>query len=115
MKTVIRVLALVIALIGLIGVTESRDIFSYERVYAYRTDTYTEYFSAYGRAEVIVVGDHDTDLDVYVYDENGYLVGEDDDRSDNCYVSWTPRWSGWFEIRVVNRGGVYNDYRIETN
>ena len=66
-------------------------------------------------AEVFVSGDGDTDLDMYVYDENGNLVGQDDDYSDDCYVSWYPKWTGTFIIKVVNRGKVYNNYYLVTN
>lgn len=31
---------------------------------------------------------------------------------DDCYVSWTPRPTGSFEIREVNRGRVYNEYLL---
>jgi hypothetical protein len=61
-------------------------------------------------ARVALSGDGDTDLDLYVYDENGSLIAKDDDSSDDCYVSWVPRWTSSFKIRVVNRGRVYNEY-----
>lgn len=64
---------------------------------------------------VIVNGDGDTDLDLYVYDENGNLMGKDIDYSDYCVVSWTPRWTGPFTIKIKNRGSVYNRYKIYTN
>lgn len=66
-------------------------------------------------AEIFISGDGDTDLDLYVYDENGNLIGKDDDYSDDCYVRWYPKWSGTFIIKVVNRGRVYNDYYLVTN
>ena len=66
-------------------------------------------------AEVFVSGDGDTDLDLYVYDSNGNLIASDEDDSDDCYVRWTPRWTGRFIIKVVNRGGVYNHFGIATN
>lgn len=66
-------------------------------------------------AEVLVSGDGDTDLDLYVYDSNGNLIVSDTDYTDDCYVSWVPRWTGRYTIRVVNRGPVYNNYVILTN
>ncbi|MDL2245899.1 hypothetical protein LJC54_10425 [Parabacteroides sp. OttesenSCG-928-J18] len=66
-------------------------------------------------AEVAVSGDGDTDLDLYIYDSNGNLIASDEDYTDDCYVNWVPAWTGRFVIRVVNRGGVYNNYVVVTN
>ena len=66
-------------------------------------------------AEVLVSGDGDTDLDLYVYDSNGNLIAKDIDYSDDCYVRWIPAWTGRFIIRIVNRGPVYNRFVILTN
>lgn len=86
-----------------------------ERVLANSTDTYNISFIAGELAEVAVIGDGDTDLDLYVYDSNGNAIASDTDYTDNCYVSWTPRWTGRFIIKIVNRGNVYNNYVIMTN
>lgn len=66
-------------------------------------------------AEVLVSGDGDTDLDLYIYDSNGNLIAADTDYTDDCYVSWIPAWTGRYVIRVVNRGPVYNRYVVLTN
>lgn len=75
-------------------------------------DSYTQNFIAGRSAVVTAIGDGDTDLDLYVYDSNGNLIVKDDDYTDNCIVSWTPKWTGKFQIKVVNRGPVYNSYII---
>lgn len=85
------------------------------KVAAYGSDKFTIKFWANERATVAVSGDGDTDLDLYVYDENGNLIASDDDYSDDCVVNWTPKWTGQFIIKVVNRGNVYNRYAIGTN
>jgi hypothetical protein len=54
-------------------------------------------------AEVGILGDGDTDLDLYVYDAFGNLVGKDDDETDHCYVRFYPRTSGTYTIKIVNR------------
>ena len=82
---------------------------------AHSTRTFTRSFYAGEPARVGVHGDGDTDLDLYIYDEAGNLVAVDDDSTDICYVEWTPRWTGRFTIRIVNRGDVYNDFEIGTN
>ena len=66
-------------------------------------------------AEVAAIGDGDTDLDLYIYDSNGNLIAKDDDYTDRCYVSWVPRWTGNYIVKVVNRGGVYNNFILATN
>lgn len=79
------------------------------------TDVYRISFRAGQTAIVTVIGDGDTDLDLYVYDENGNLIDKDVDYSDDCVVTFTPRWTGVFVIKVVNRGNVYNSYVMRTN
>ena len=86
-----------------------------ERVNAYSTTYYNISFHAGELAEVLVVGDGDTDLDLYIYDENGVLIDSDTDLTDVCLCQWTPKWTGSFRIEVVNLGNVYNLFDIETN
>lgn len=86
-----------------------------ERVSSNDTDIYRIRFRGGQAAEVFVSGDGDTDLDLYVYDENDNLIESDTDYSDDCYVKWFPRWTGVFEIRIKNLGGVYNEYLMLTN
>lgn len=76
---------------------------------------YTASFVANELAEILVSGDGDTDLDLYVYDSNGNLIAKDIDYSDDCYVRWIPAWTGRYTIRIVNRGPVYNRFVILTN
>lgn len=83
-----------------------------DRVYANKTDVYTKTFRAGAKAEILVIGDGDTDLDLYIYDENGNLIASDTDYSDRCYISFYPRWTGSFTIKIKNRGNVYNNYCI---
>ncbi|MFK7787129.1 MAG: hypothetical protein AB8B56_18555 [Crocinitomicaceae bacterium] len=86
-----------------------------ERVNSNDYDIY--YIRFYGNelAEVAISGDGDTDLDLYIYDESGNLIDSDSDYTDECYVSWRPKWTGSFKIKVVNRGSVYNNYVLGTN
>ena len=79
------------------------------------TDTYRISFVADYLAEILVSRDGDTDLDLYVYDSNGNLIASDTDYTDDCYVSWVPRWTGSFIVQIVNRGRVYNRYVMLTN
>lgn len=86
--------------------------------YAVNGNSYIDYtasFVANEIAEILVSGDGDTDLDLYVYDSNGNLIASDTDYSDDCYVCWVPKWTGRYTIRIVNRGPVYNRFVILTN
>lgn len=84
-------------------------------VRANATDSYRVRFYGGALAMVLVSGDGDTDLDVYVYDENGNLVDSDTDYTDDCVCTWNPRWTGYFTIKVVNRGRVANCYSMAVN
>lgn len=84
-------------------------------VYGNTADTYTISFKSGIPAEIAVSGDGSSDLDLYVYDENGNLLVSDDDYSDDCYVCWTPRWTGRFYIKIVNQGIYSNAYNFATN
>lgn len=89
--------------------------YAYGKVYGHSYTYYDAKFWANEIAEVAVSGDGDTDLDLYVYDENGNLIASDTDYTDDCYVRFCPRWTGRFRIKIVNRGSVYNNYAIVTN
>lgn len=89
--------------------------YSNDVVRAHSTDSYTIYFHGGELARVAVRGDGDTDLDLYIYDENGNLIARDTGRTDYCVVRFRPRWTGRFTVRIKNLGRVYNRYRLETN
>ena len=85
-----------------------------DRVKAHSTDVYTVTFRGGVEAWVYVSGDGDTDLDILVYDENGNFVC-DDESCDDSGCTFTPRWTGKYKIKVVNKGNVYNQYQITTS
>ncbi|MEL7100788.1 MAG: hypothetical protein AAGM84_18325 [Pseudomonadota bacterium] len=66
-------------------------------------------------AELGIVGDGDSNLDLVVQDENGNTICIDRTRSDRIYCSFTPRWDGYFVVAVANMGRVRNSYYILTN
>jgi hypothetical protein len=56
-------------------------------------------------------GDGTTDLDMYVYDGSGEIASST--RSgDNEAADIVIYRSGYFWVKVVNYGDVYNDYRL---
>ena len=86
-----------------------------ERVLAFDTDVYRITFRGGETARIVVAGDGDTDLDLYVYDEHGHLIASDTDLTDFCVVTFHPRWTGAFRVEIRNLGSVYNAYTIATN
>ena len=80
------------------------------RVLPRDTDRFSAVFQGGQTATVVVKGDGDTDLDLYILDEYGNKITEDSDYSDECLARFTPRWTGRFTIVIVNRGYVYNEY-----
>lgn len=84
-------------------------------VHAGATDFYMFVFEAGTPANVYVEGDHDTDLDLYVRDENGNEVCAENDATDVMICRWTPSSTGEFSIRIENLGDVYNAYTLRTN
>ena len=86
-----------------------------ETVKAHTVDVYHVAFRGGEIAEVALSGDGDTDIDLFIYDENGNLVAEDRDRSDDCLARWYVKRTGTYTVRVRNQGGVYNDYVMATN
>jgi hypothetical protein len=84
-------------------------------VSAHSTNVYHMEFYGGATARIEVDGDNDTDLDVYVYNEYGQLVASDTDELDLCIVRWTPRRTGLYRIEVVNLGGVYNRFTLQSN
>jgi len=78
-------------------------------------NVYEMRFIASQLAEILVMGDGDTDLDLYIFDSNNNLVESDTDYTDFCYVSWVPAWTGPYTVVIVNRGGVHNKFTMITN
>ena len=72
-------------------------------------------FYAHQVAMVALVGDGDSDLDLFIYDQNMNLITEDAGYDFDCLCTWTPSWTGRFYLKVVNRGNVYNRFTMATN
>ena len=79
------------------------------------TDIFRTSFAGERLAQVAVIGDGDTDLDLYVFDEFGNSIEMDEDSSDRALVEWVPAFDGPFTIKIKNRGDVYNSYCFITN
>ncbi|HJU41336.1 MAG TPA: hypothetical protein VJ691_00925 [Vicinamibacterales bacterium] len=86
-------------------------VFRTGRILAFATETWRIWTPA-GDTRVVVDGDGDTDLDCWVYDRFGTLLGRDVDGTDLCIVRFHNQSSGELTIRIRNFGDVYNDYQL---
>lgn len=86
-----------------------------DRVEARSTDVYRVSFKAQERAVVSIAGDGDTDLDLFIYDENNNRICSSISMNDRETCQWTPRWEGEFQIKITNLGHVWNQYVLTTN
>ena len=84
-------------------------------VNANATIRYRVQFRGLELGEVLVSGDGDTDLDLYIYDANGNLIVRDIGYTDTCYVSFVPYFTQYITIEIRNLGRVYNRFQIWTN
>jgi hypothetical protein len=89
--------------------------FGTHTVNAHGEETFYECFWQGEWSRVALIGDGDTDLDLYVYDPFGNLVGCDTDYTDWCEVTWFARVGGTYRIVVLNRGSVYNEFTIQAD
>lgn len=86
-----------------------------DRVRANTIDVFELEFRAGRKAEILVVGDGDTDLDLFVYDEDDNFICSDEDPTDTTYCTWRPKWTGNYKVKIKNWGDVYNEYVLMTN
>lgn len=66
-------------------------------------------------AEFAIIGDGDTDVDVFVYDSANKLVAQDIGLSDLGLVRWTPDKTQEYRIVVRNLGTVFNRVHMGHN
>lgn len=71
------------------------------------------YMKAGTIVKVTLIGDAYTELDLYVYDSKGNLIISSTRAGDIELADLEIYLSGYFWIKVVNRGAVYNNYAIE--
>jgi hypothetical protein len=82
-----------------------------DRVAAFASDRWTHPIAAgYHRLEVEGTGV--TDLDCFVSDRFGNLLGADTDDTDYCIVAWYQSDDLQVSFRIDNLGHVYNRYEF---
>lgn len=84
---------------------------SEHRIYGNDVDNFNVFLNR-GHVDILIIGDGSSDLDLYIYDANG-LAGKSQANSDDEKVCLSNIIkSGYFKIKVVNRGNYANDYRL---
>jgi hypothetical protein len=86
-----------------------------DRVPAGGTVTYSLPLRGREYTEIIVYGDGDTDLDLYLYNPDGSLKAWDENPGDYCSLKGTTGPAGVYTLVVKNRGRVYNQFEVVTN
>lgn len=87
----------------------------YEQVDGRGTDVYEFRFVGGAPAVIWLEGDGSTDIDCYVFDAAGTLIGSDNGASDKCLLQWTPRSTATFRLEVRNLGRIANSYELHTD
>lgn len=80
-----------------------------------RTHIIKERFAARRVAQITLIGDGDTNLDMVVLDQNGNVICKDKSYSDKLRCRFTPKWTGTFAIGIRNQGRIRNTYVLLTN
>src|SRR5262245_19088166 len=108
-----------VGVVSLAGAEEAGRIpgpgFDNRRSEAYSSVTYDDTFRGGQMAVVSIVGDGDTDLDLFVYGRFGNLMVQGIGLTDRETVRWFPSRTGTYRIVVRNLGGVWNRYVLTTN
>ncbi len=63
-------------------------------------------------ASIVVIGNGNTDLDLFVYDACGRLLGSDTDASDNCLVIVRVPCNGRLQVEIENLGSCCNRFAL---
>ncbi len=92
---------------------DSSRIEESDRVDANEVNSHEYYAEAGEEVSVHLKGDGDTDLDLFILDEEeNVITADNDDTGDSCSCVWTAKESGIYTIAIKNYGDVYNEYTI---
>lgn len=91
-------------------------VYSIVKIRAGGADTYASVpFEGGKYAEVYIEGKGNSDLNLYIYDDQNRLVCSDTDISDIAYCGWRPASEGAFKLTIKNKGKSSNQYSLITN
>ncbi|MCW9707822.1 hypothetical protein [Fodinibius salsisoli] len=88
----------------------------YETIPAYSSRDFKWVFEGDEFAEILFVGDDDTDINVHIYNvEDGTLLAKDESHESGAYFSWTPSSTTKYTFRITNTGAYDNTVYILSN
>lgn len=102
--------ALAFALALFFALPSLADLHNIDRVSAWESNSYRYKAGADGLIRVMVVGDGNTDLDLFIYDDNWNLIGSDRRHGDAGVVQFRVSAGTHYRIKVQNRGGRTNTF-----
>jgi hypothetical protein len=118
MQAIAKMLVVVILLATNMSVTLASPLpgpgYAVRRVNANSTMIFNDTFRGGERAVVSIVGDGTTDLDLYIYDNNGRLVARAIGLTDRETITFFPSFTSNYRIEVRNLGNVWNEFVIVT-
>jgi hypothetical protein len=90
-------------------------ITSFQEVTSGHEDKFNNTFKGGETATVLITGNGDSNLDLYVFDDKGQRVCASERLDDIEVCRWQPGQSGNFRIHVMNRGPASNEYVLRSN
>lgn len=91
--------------------TASAGFYNTYRIPAYSTQTHRIWLNP-GHVDILISGDGDTDLDLFIIDGFGNTVQRKNNYGDDESACFNVSKGGYFTVQVRNLGKVYNDYRL---
>ena len=76
---------------------------------------YDEGFIGGKEAVVTLNGWDDSNLDLFIYDENENMICESISLTSSEYCKFVPKWTGAYTIIITNNGATANEYALWTN
>lgn len=97
------------------GIASAYEIAVRDFIHPGQTFTYSGYFfgNSYSFAELI--GSGQSDLDIFIYDENWNLIDQSTSSGSYELAEWNPLWNGWFHIEVYNYGHRPSSFELYAN
>jgi hypothetical protein len=91
---------------------EMQDVRGTYRAEANSSNTHRMRVRRGQNVRVVVAGEGDTNLDLFVYDPYGVEVSRDIRPDDNCVAYFRANAGGLYTMRVTNLGDVWNQYSL---